>query len=266
MLPKISTEPCLCFFVGGFVCHWYALSSCQKTMVSQILAILSIAFLKKIAAQISHRWWTSCVGGGLCYIFFTTGKARTHPSKFTTFPWRVCNLQNLNFCNILACWIRILRSFLFSLWNSTLETFEHRVPSSNLVSLDLNAKNRTCHAALKQQCHFQPDFLTLSTFWANTIYASLCEIFLGAKAGATLLLAAWTKRIQQETWQLVGWAQTWLIDLLFTAAFFLGEFFNSIFRLPTVTVSNIWRINHTGFSMALRQQLAGHVKEQGWEW
>ena len=100
----------------------------------------------------------------------------------------------------------MLRSFLFSLWNSSLETFEHRLPSSNLVSLDLNVKNRTCHVALKQQGHFQLDFLTLSTFWANTISASLCEIFLGAKAGATLLFAASTKRIQQETWQLVGFA------------------------------------------------------------
>lgn len=163
-------------------------------------------------------------------------------------PHRQWAEHYLNFCNILAWWIRILRSFLFSLWNSTLETFEHRVPSSNLVSLDLNAKNRTCHVALKQQCHFQPDFLTLSTFWANTIYASLCEIFLGAKAGATLLLAAWTKRIQQETWQLVGWAQTWLIDLLFTAAsFFWGNFSIKFFNY-LLSLYPIFQESTTGFS------------------
>ncbi len=192
-------------FFGGVVCHWYAMYAVKENgksdsgntdhRISQKIAALDFALLMD-----ELRWRWAMLYRPLNFNCFTPEKTWIHPSNFTTF-----SMMGRTLLNFLQFWLD--GSGCFAAFSSLSGTaaWKHlnivcHLPILFLwVSMSRIEHVMSCwnNKAISSQ---------ISTFWANTISASLCEIFLGAKAGATLLFAASTKRIQQETWQLVGFA------------------------------------------------------------
>ena len=280
------------FFVGGFVCHWYALSKLSKTMVSQILATLTIAFSQRncrpdfasLMDELLWRW-------AMLYLNFTTGKARTHPSRFTTFPWRVCNLQNWK---MLERWNLKYWGVYQNLLHGTCRYAHHPAKNAFLIASGQNTTwifaifwldgsgffaafsslsgtapwkhlNIVCHLPILFLWTSMPRIEHVMSRWNNNAISSqiswLCQLFGQTRfmqasvrffLEQRLVLLCYSLHGQSESnkrlGQLVGWAQTWLIDLLFTAAsFFWGNFSIKFFNY-LLSLYPIFQESTTGFS------------------